>query len=158
MEKKEISMEVRLLLAFLLMGAVISSLHIFISRPPGPNRGQDGFQTRPRLPNKQRAAPAPAPNPLPAEATAAVAGQVQAEKEETVVIETDLPRSRFSNKGGVVRSWILKATIRITPASRSTWFIPSRWIGSRRLSLSVFAIKLRSLIRILPSSWWTATT
>jgi YidC/Oxa1 family membrane protein insertase len=109
MEKKEISMEVRLLLAFLLMGAVIFVTPYFYKPPAGPTVDKSAVN-KPGETAKEAKPPAPVPAtpPLPAEATAAVAGQVQAANEETVVIDTDLLQVTFSNKGAVVRSWVVK--------------------------------------------------
>jgi YidC/Oxa1 family membrane protein insertase len=111
MEKKEISMEVRLLLAFLLMGGVIFVTPYFY-KAPGPTADKSAAN-KPGATSQEAkapAAPAPAPVPSPQVSPEAVpvAGQVQAEKEETVVIDTDLVQVTFSNKGGVVRSWTLK--------------------------------------------------
>ena len=102
-------MEVRLLLAFLLMGAVIFVTPYFYKPPAGPTVDKSAAN-KPGETAKEAKPPASIPPtpPLPAEATAAVAGQVQAANEETVVIDTDLLQVTFSNKGGVVRSWVLK--------------------------------------------------
>src|ERR1700676_4991156 len=109
MEKKEISMEVRLLLAFLLMGAVIFVTPYFYKPPAGPTADKSAANKPGETAKEAKPpAPIPPPSPLPAEAAPAVAGQVQAAQEETVVVETDLLQVTFSNKGGVVRSWVLK--------------------------------------------------
>jgi YidC/Oxa1 family membrane protein insertase len=97
-------MEKNLLLAFILMGVVIFGSQYFMPKQPAPS------------PQKKQEAPkaaAPA-TPAPAAATAAAtpaAGAPQAvvaAKEEVYRIETDLYRVEFSNKGGVVTSWVLK--------------------------------------------------
>jgi YidC/Oxa1 family membrane protein insertase len=108
MEKKEISMEVRLLIAFLLMGAVIFVTPYFYKAAPAPAADK-------AVATKQVAPAAAAPAPVvaagssakPAEAPS-VPGEVHADAEQTSVIETDLQKVTFSNRGGVVRSWILK--------------------------------------------------
>jgi YidC/Oxa1 family membrane protein insertase len=108
MEKKEISMEVRLLLAFLLMGAVIFVTPYFYKPPAGPTADKSAAN-KPGATASEAKPPAPVPpSPQPSAATAEVPGQVQAGKEETVVIDTDLLQVTFSNRGGVVRSWVLK--------------------------------------------------
>jgi YidC/Oxa1 family membrane protein insertase len=106
-EDKQISMEVRLLLAFLLMGLVIFVTPYFYkqAQPATPPK-QDAKQEA-----KQDTSKPAAPAAAPAQVTTAekeVPGAVSAESEENVVIETDLMKVTFSNRGGVVRSWILK--------------------------------------------------
>lgn len=102
--KQEISMEKRLLLAFGLMGLVLlGSQYLF--PPPEP--------ARPPAVAQEAAAPAPAdekPAPAPAAPApaAAVAEQRQAESEKTYIIETEIYKVMFSNRGATVRSWILK--------------------------------------------------
>ncbi|WP_162179881.1 membrane protein insertase YidC [Bryobacter aggregatus] len=95
-------MEKNLLIAFLLMGVVIFGTQYFMPQaPPTPAKKEV----------TQQAAPPAAPAPQPA--NAAVAAQppgsaVAGTKEESYRIETDLYKVEFSNKGGVVTSWILK--------------------------------------------------
>jgi YidC/Oxa1 family membrane protein insertase len=117
--KKELTMEQRLLIAFAL------TIPIFVLMPYLP-----GF--RPEAPPKQAetkqaspAAPTPTPTPTPtftpapaaAKAAKAAKGKasvqtpaqpVAGEKDETFVIETDVYKVAFSNRGAAVRSWILK--------------------------------------------------
>jgi len=101
-------MEMRLLLAFLLMGAVLFVSPYFVGTPPPPTPDQTAKTTEtakdaPGVQTPAAAAPeAPAPVPVN------TPGQVQADQEETVVIDTDLHKVTFSNRGAVVRSWILK--------------------------------------------------
>ncbi len=107
MEKKEISMEVRLLLAFLLMGAVIFVTPYFYKPPAGPTADKSAA-------NKPGATATEAKPPAPTPAHSGLLrngshadllpGQVQAAEEQTVVIDTDLLQVTFSNKGGVVQS------------------------------------------------------
>lgn len=92
-------MERRLLLAFLLMGLVLL-LTPYFYRPASPPARP------PAAPAKPRAAAVPAP--AAASGARPVAGQVAAEREETFAIETPLCRVVFSNRGAVVRSWLLK--------------------------------------------------
>jgi YidC/Oxa1 family membrane protein insertase len=106
-EKKELSMEVRLLLAFLLMGVVLFVTPYFYKQPPQPTP-QTAAKTAPANPDtaaspgKTLAPPVSAipETPLPSQS---------AENEETITVETDLYRVVFSNRGAVVRSWVLKA-------------------------------------------------
>lgn len=104
--KKEMSMEVRLLLAFLLMGAVLF-LTPYIYKPAPVE------QPKKAAPAKQEAAqpqaPAPKPVAAPKPRTAAPPpGQITAPAEEQVQIETDVYRITFSNRGAVVKSWVFK--------------------------------------------------
>src|SRR5579862_7280516 len=105
-EKKEISMEVRLLLAFVLMGLVLVGTQLFY-KPPPPPPADKAAASKSSEPVKT---PEEVQSEKPAPAVAAVVpGEIQAEKEETFEVETDLYRVTFSNHGAVVRSWILKA-------------------------------------------------
>ncbi len=103
--KKEMSMEVRLLLAFLLMGAVLF-LTPYIYKPAPVE------QTKKAPAPQQQAAASPpaakpeaAPKPRPA---APPPGQITASAEEEVRIETDVYRITLSNRGAVVKSWVFK--------------------------------------------------
>src|ERR1700686_155692 len=100
LEKKELSTETRLLLAFVLMGIVLFTTPYFFKTPPPPPG------------KKVQLAPAPVttPDPKPGEAgaSAPTPGQVLAPKELIVTLETDLYHIEFSNRGAVVRAWVLK--------------------------------------------------
>lgn len=106
MEKKEMTMEARLLIAFLLMGIVLFGTQYFYKPPPQPAKS---------APTQSANLPKAAETPKPVEAAATAApavempGQIQANSEETATIDTDLYRVEFSNRGAVVESWILKA-------------------------------------------------
>ncbi len=108
--QKGLSMERRMLLAFLLMGLVLMLTPYFYrssspssKAPVKPAASQDSpVAPSAKPPVEQATAESEAPPP------AVPAGQVGAEKEETYIVETDLSRIVFSNKGAVVRSWILK--------------------------------------------------
>ena len=112
-EKKELTMEIRLLLAFVLMGLVLYITPYFYKQPAAPpaasKSGAAQTQT-PAPPQPETAANASAATPAPVSAAAAaeIPGQVQADKEETFTIETDYYRVEFSNRGAVVLSWVLK--------------------------------------------------
>src|ERR1019366_4459533 len=122
---KEMSMEVRLLIAFLLMGFVMFlTPYLFKSQvPPAVNKaaaGQTASQSTPGAPSTRGAQPAAqttAPPPaaaVPAEEEAVDAappvGATRQKPEPTLVIETDRYKIAFSNQGGTVRSWQLKKT------------------------------------------------
>jgi YidC/Oxa1 family membrane protein insertase len=105
--KKEMTMEARLLLAFVLMGLVLFGTQYFYKPPPQPTPQQAA-----KTAEAEKSAPA-APKPAPVQASAAapvdMPGVIKSDKEETFTVETDLYRVVFSNRGAVVRSWILKA-------------------------------------------------
>jgi YidC/Oxa1 family membrane protein insertase len=103
--KKELSMEMRLLLAFLLMGLVLFVTPYIYKPPPGP---------KPVAPANAKTATAVTQAPTapsktePAAATPETPGRVAADSEQAFIIDTDLYRIRFSNRGAVVQSWMLK--------------------------------------------------
>ncbi len=122
---KEMSMEVRLLIAFLLMGVVMFVTPYFFKSqvPPAVNKaaaGQTASQSTPGAPPTPDVQPAaqttapPAAAAAPAEEEAVAAappvGATPQKAEPTLVIETDLYKIAFSNQGGTVRSWQLKKT------------------------------------------------
>ena len=114
-------MEVRLLIAFLLMGAVMFlTPYFFKSQVPPPARkdaaGQTASQAAPGAPaTPPKAEPTAGYPPGPAAPETAEAAAVSLPADATpqkaeppFVIETDLYRIAFSNQGGTVRSWQLK--------------------------------------------------
>ncbi|MBZ5575213.1 MAG: membrane protein insertase YidC [Acidobacteriia bacterium] len=107
---KEMSMEVRLLLAFLLMGAVMFLTPYFYKSPPPAPTKKTPAAAAP-------AAPAPAPAPAtaaapapqqPAARPAASASATPQQAQPPYIIDTDLYRIAFNNQGATVRSWLLK--------------------------------------------------
>ncbi len=113
-EKKEFSMETRLIIAFVLMGAVLF-LTPYIFKPQEPLPAAKA----PAKPVAQAPAATPAPTTAPSVAPAAAAPKgkarraaaappVVADKEETFVVETAMYRIQFSNRGATVHSWVLK--------------------------------------------------
>jgi YidC/Oxa1 family membrane protein insertase len=110
-ENKEIPMEMRLLLAFVLMGLVLYLTPRLYKQPPPPPEAQPGAsQTQAVLPGKtgETAKEAARPAPPPLAPAAQVPGQIQANGEQDFTIDTDLFQVKFSNRGAVVESWILK--------------------------------------------------
>jgi len=102
-------MELRLLLAFILMGVVLFVTPYFYKTvaPPVKKAPPAAATTQPATPaTATPAVAAPVDTAPPAGHTAVppVAGQ----KEETRIVDTDLFRITFSNRGGVVKSWLLK--------------------------------------------------
>lgn len=100
--KKEPSMEMRVLLAFVLSMAVMALWTAFFvpKRPPQPSPAP-----RPAVPaaSPEGAAAGVAPPVIPQPAPPKAAAE-----EKTIVVENDLYRVELSNRGGVVRSWQLK--------------------------------------------------
>src|ERR1043166_2448440 len=102
---KDMSVETRLLLAFILMGIVLFTTPYFFKAPPAPApvKKTDTIVT-PGAAQKAAQAPPPAETAATASNTAPVA----ASREETVTLDTDLYRIVFWNRGAVVQSWTLK--------------------------------------------------
>jgi YidC/Oxa1 family membrane protein insertase len=110
---KEMSMEVRLLLAFLLMGAVMFVFQYLspTAPPPKPPQKQTATATEPATPAAPppaAAAPTPPPTAEPAATGPPTSAATVAHVEPPLVIETDLYKIALSNQGGTVRSWQLK--------------------------------------------------
>src|ERR1017187_1880326 len=108
---KEMSMETRLLLAFLLMGAVMFLTPYFFPSASTPAKKS----TAPTAQTAQGTPPAAAPAETTAPAqivhedeSAPTGPATQAKSEPTFSIDTDLFHVTFSNQGGNVRSWVLK--------------------------------------------------
>jgi YidC/Oxa1 family membrane protein insertase len=101
---KELSPELRALLAFLLSMGVLIVWGIFF-KPPAPK------PPAPPPAAKTETAPASAPAAPPPEVVLDTPAKLpvrQAAEEKTIVVENDLYRVEFSNRGGVVRRWELK--------------------------------------------------
>src|SRR4051794_24762137 len=111
--KKELSTEMRLLIAFALMGIVLFATPYFFKSaapPPAPKKAAAAQQQNPvpltsavparAKPEKGRTREADAETPA--------VEQVAAQKEENFVVETDFYKVVFSNRGAVVQQWILK--------------------------------------------------
>ncbi len=101
-------MELRLLIAFVLMGIVLFITPYFYKAPVGPKRtppaatpAQAVEATAPPQVQKSEAAET-------ATAAAPTPGQISADKEEVFTIDTQLYRVRLNNVGGVVVDWTLK--------------------------------------------------
>jgi YidC/Oxa1 family membrane protein insertase len=94
----------RLLLIFLLTFIGIGVMQYMMPKPaPQP-------QPKPAPQQQQQQSPTPAP-PVVAKPPSGAAQNTparQAASETTTVVENDLYRVTFSNKGGLVRSWVLK--------------------------------------------------
>lgn len=103
--KKELSMELRLLIAFVLMGIVLFVTPYFYKPPPNSKRttppvtpAQAVEQTKRPEAKKQERQPVATKPPV----------QLAAEKEQTFTVDTDLYHIKLTNVGGVVQEWVLK--------------------------------------------------
>jgi YidC/Oxa1 family membrane protein insertase len=107
--KKELSMEIRLLIAFVLVGVVLLVSQYFVKPVPAPTATKEGAAK-----STQPVTPAAVEKPqdiipsIAQEKAAETVGAVQAAGEETFAVDTDLYHVLFSNRGGVVLGWILK--------------------------------------------------
>jgi YidC/Oxa1 family membrane protein insertase len=110
--KKELSMELRLLLAFLLMGLVLFVTPYIYKAPPPPKPAAPAKQAQTSGAQTSAASPAAEatkpPAATPAPAAAATPGQIRATSEQLYTIDTDIYHIVFSNHGANLRSWVLK--------------------------------------------------
>jgi YidC/Oxa1 family membrane protein insertase len=107
--KKELTMEQRLLLAFVLMGLVLFLTPYFYKTPPPAPK------TTTQTTNQATATPAKAavvqstvqstPQTAPSQP---VPGQIEAASEQQFEVDTDIYHITLSNRGATVRSWVLK--------------------------------------------------
>jgi YidC/Oxa1 family membrane protein insertase len=102
---KEMSMEVRLLLAFLLMGAVMFLTPYFVKSPPPPPKKSAPVSTA--TPSNNPGPPAAQPKTVESSTAPAVPATAQ-QVEPSFIVDTDVFRIAFSNQGATVRSWVLK--------------------------------------------------
>jgi YidC/Oxa1 family membrane protein insertase len=115
-ERKEMSMEIRALLATVLCLVVLAGWEYFYKPPQPPNLPAATSSTAtpsttapPTAQGQGSAAPAASPQTQGASKPAAPVVMHAAGAETSTVIETDLYHVELSNRGGVVRSWQLKA-------------------------------------------------
>ena len=106
-------MQERLLIAFALIGVVLMGMQYFTPAPapPPPPAKPQQQQQQPAKPGEavtQPAAAVPGAKLPRLAKPASGTGAIVAALDETAVVETDLYRITFSNRGAVVRSWILK--------------------------------------------------
>jgi YidC/Oxa1 family membrane protein insertase len=104
-KKKELTMEMRLLLAFLLMGLVLFLTPYIYKAPPPPKKPVMPPVAAQVAEEKKPAAAAAAAQAAPAEP---VPGQIQSSAEQEFIIDTQFYRIRFTNHGAAVTSWVLK--------------------------------------------------
>ena len=103
-------MELRLLLAFILMGAVLFVTPYFYKTvaPAGEEDRSGGHQERACAARPPPSAPAETAAATASESSETAAPPVAAQNEETRIVDTDFFQITFSNRGGVVKSWLLK--------------------------------------------------
>src|SRR5258708_34899858 len=103
--KKELSMEKRLLLAFLLMGLVLF-VSPYIYKAPTPAKPvTPPAASQPAQAKKPVPAAVKQTAPVPEEA---IPGQIQAGGEQEFIVDTEFYRIRFSNRCAVATSWVVK--------------------------------------------------
>jgi YidC/Oxa1 family membrane protein insertase len=105
--KKELSMEMRMVLAFVLMGLVIVVSQYFMKPAPAPTATKEGADKSSRPVTAAAVEKPPQPVSAPPKTTQ-MPGQIHADQETVFGIDTDVYRVVFSNRGAVVRSWVLK--------------------------------------------------
>ena len=106
--KKDLPMELRLLIAFVLMFLVLFITPYFFKSTPAPKSTENVNQKKAEQVTKPPA-PSSVPPPAPAEvSSAAPAAAVQGQKEEQFTVDTSVYRVVFTNRGAVVKSWVLK--------------------------------------------------
>jgi YidC/Oxa1 family membrane protein insertase len=109
--KKDLSMEARLLIAFVLMGLVLF-LTPYIYKPataPAPGANKPATSKTTDVKEASTAPPVEAAPPPPvAKIPGEMPGETRADKEEEIVVDTDLYHVVFTNKGAVVKSWVVK--------------------------------------------------
>ena len=96
-------MERRLLLVF-----ALTFLIVMLSQPLLKRYAPKTVEPAPQPQQAQNAPAAPQPVNTPASSLPPVAGAKQASSETETTVENDLYRIRFTNRGGQVKSWILK--------------------------------------------------
>src|SRR3984957_6690811 len=116
--KRELTMEQRLLLAFVLMGLVLFLTPYFYKAAPPPPKtnttpsGQSGQSAKSsQAAQSAEAAAKTAAVPeagTPAPPSAPVPGQIKGASEQQFEVDTDIYHITLSNRGGTVRSWVLK--------------------------------------------------
>ncbi len=110
---KDLSMEVRLLIAFLLMGVVLFVSQLLLPQPPVTPAAPATQAAQPAAPTPSPATPPAAPAAAPVKTdgkdakTAPPPAEVRAASEETFTLDNGVIRAVLSNRGGVLRSLTL---------------------------------------------------
>jgi YidC/Oxa1 family membrane protein insertase len=106
--KKELTMETRLLIAFVLMGLVLFLTPYFYKSPPPQPAANKAVTKQPAQTSSSEKPPEHPQVKPPAQAATPIPGAVRGEQEETYEIDTEMYHVVFSNRGGTIRSWGLK--------------------------------------------------
>ena len=107
----ELSMEMRLLITFVLMGAVLFLTPYFLKTtapvaPPAAKKTDAAKEEPAKTADSTKPAEKPAEAISPSTPSPSqVAGEKQ---DDQITVETDLYKVQFSNRGAVVKSWVLK--------------------------------------------------
>ncbi|HWP84734.1 MAG TPA: membrane protein insertase YidC, partial [Terriglobia bacterium] len=105
MANKELSPELRIMLAFALSFLILLLSRPLLVRPPQPPAAGPGPAAEPSQPARDKLSPGKEEAQLQADLPAApVAGQA----EELIIVESDRYRVVLSTRGAVVKSWTLK--------------------------------------------------
>lgn len=103
--QQEPGIEKRLILVFALTFVIILISQKYFFKPPEPKPAEQQQNQQ----AQQQPSPAEAPAAVTAGSTApAAVGTKQASAEQELVVENDLYKITFTNKGALVKSWILK--------------------------------------------------
>ncbi len=109
--QEQMSTETRLIIAFILMGAIMFLTPYFFKPQVPPPNNKKSTQTA----AESTAPPKPGEAQAPAESTAAAQAPstpvIQAQAAPPLVIKTDLFQITFSNQGANVRSWLLRKSL-----------------------------------------------
>ena len=111
--KKDLSNELRMVLAFVLMGLILVAspyIYKFLGiAPPADSKAQTPKSEPAKSAEQQKAAATAAGAPMAmSDGASPAVNAVSAASEQETVVETDQYRVVFSNRGAVVRSWTLK--------------------------------------------------
>ena len=107
--KKELTMEIRLLIAFLLMGLVLFVTPYIYKAPPPPKPVQPAKQAeKAAAPVKAAEVAKPAATTAAAAPTLPAPGQIAATSEQLLTIDTQIYHIVLSNHGAAAQSWVLK--------------------------------------------------
>ncbi len=111
-DKKELSMEKRLLLAFGLMGLVLLGSQYLMPTQPAPPKAAEKKASEPPAPAQPASAPnaskAQTPSAKPVAAAQPATAIADTEEKPGIVVETDVFKVIFTNRGATIRSWVLK--------------------------------------------------
>jgi YidC/Oxa1 family membrane protein insertase len=106
--KKELTMEIRLLLAFLLMGLVLFLTPYIYKPSPPPKVLSPPKQAEKSVPAGVTPEAVKPVTPAATAPTAPAPGQIQATSEQLFTIDTQIYHIVLSNHGAAVESWVLK--------------------------------------------------